>query len=83
MPARQCSRSAERPDTRAVQPVGEGRRKRPPQIRPPQFGLQNAAPAHLEREAASDGLDLRKFGHSFQAQLLITTLGGRREMDGS
>ncbi len=43
----------------AIEPRGKGRRKRPPQIRPAQFGLQNPAAAHLQRETAPDGLDLR------------------------
>ena len=55
---------AERADLRAVEPSGEGRGKRSPQIRPAQLGLQNAAPAHLQCETAPDRLDLRQFWHS-------------------
>src|ERR1700724_1258358 len=59
---------AERADACAVEPRGKGRRKRPPQVRPAQLSVQNAAAAHLQGKTAPDRLDLRQFGHRFSLE---------------
>src|SRR5271165_5549336 len=56
--------ATERPDFGAVEAFGEFRRKRPPQVRPTQFGLYNPTAAHFQRQPAPHGFDLRQLGHS-------------------
>ena len=63
------SAAAEGTDLRAVEPLGERRRKRPTQIKPAQLRPHDPASADLQRQAAADSLDFGQLGHRSASKL--------------
>ena len=65
--------SGEAADARTIEPLGQHRREWAAQIRPAQFGPDDAAAAHPERQAAPDRLDFRQFRHRVVARVGFAT----------
>ena len=65
-------------DAGALQPLGEVGRERPAKIGPAQLGLHDLPAGHAQRQAAADGLDFGKLGHSLTPSFRGRPTGGTR-----